>query len=314
MSKVWVAGEVLVDLIPDSDGDALINGVRYRSVIGGGPANTARALGRLGVAVDFIGGISSDRYGHMAWMELERDGVGLDLVLESDRATAKALVSLDESGSASYRFEVEDSATFAFSRDWLPSGAPSVIHVGSLATVVGLGAEELLGWVRRLKESGSVVVFDPNVRPAFLADREKYRGPVEEWIKIADVVKASYEDIQWLYIEEDDEGDEVLSRWLHLGPSLVVVTKGEKGIVAFRSDESVGVPGVQVDVVDTVGAGDTVGAVIVESLVENGIEGLRGEVLSRVLRRAAVAAAITCSRQGANPPVFEELARVMGEK
>ncbi len=307
MSKVWVAGEVLVDLIPADNGDALIDGVRYQSVIGGGPANTARALGRLGVEVEFVGGLSSDRYGHMAWMELERDGVGMDRVLESDLVTAKALVSLDENGSASYRFEVSDTATFAFSSDWLPSGAPTVLHIGSLATVVGPGAEELLGWVRGLKDQGSVIVFDPNVRPAFLRNREKYRELVEEWIKISDVVKASYEDLKWLYLEEDEESDEVLSHWLHWGPSLLIVTKGEHGIIGFRSDESVGVGSVAVDVVDTVGAGDTVGAVIVEALLENGLEGLRREVLERVLARAAKAAAITCSRQGANPPTLEEL-------
>ena len=184
---------------------------------------------------------------------------------------------------------------------------PTVLHVGSLATVVDPGAGKLLGWVKGLKELGSVVVFDPNVRPAFLGDREKYRELVEEWIKSADVVKASYEDLQWLYLEEDEESDEVLSRWLHLGPELVVVTKGERGIVGFRGDESVGVGGVAVDVVDTVGAGDTVGAVIVEGIVENGLGWLRGEFLERVLTRAAKAAAITCSRQGANPPTLEEL-------
>jgi fructokinase len=101
VSRIWVAGEVLVDLIPSDDGDTVIDSKRYRAVIGGGPANTAKALARLSQSVEFIGGLSSDRYGHMAWMELERDGVDLEHILESDLPTAKAIVSLDQSGSPS---------------------------------------------------------------------------------------------------------------------------------------------------------------------------------------------------------------------
>ncbi|MGA1670516.1 MAG: PfkB family carbohydrate kinase, partial [Candidatus Nanopelagicaceae bacterium] len=94
MSSAWIVGEVLVDLIPAIDGVEVIDGVRYRAVVGGGPANTAKALARLGRECAFIGGLSSDRFGHMAWMELERDGVGLDFVLESDQPTAKAILSI----------------------------------------------------------------------------------------------------------------------------------------------------------------------------------------------------------------------------
>jgi fructokinase len=306
MSKAWVVGEVLVDLIPADGGDEKIDGVAYRSVIGGGPANTARALAKLGVGCEFIGGLSSDRFGHMAWMELERDGVGLNLVDESDLPTAKAIVSLGSDGSASYRFEVEGSATFSFDGGWLPIGVPEVVHVGTLAVVVEPGRSALFSWVREKQSAGALVVFDPNVRSSFLGDRERYRGLVEEFVEISDLVKASEEDLQWLYPDLDQEA--VIARWLGMGVELVVLTRGARGLVGIRSDESVGVAGVEIEVVDTIGAGDTVGAVMVEALLNSELESLRGDQLRAVLKRAACAAAITCSREGAIPPSGAELA------
>jgi fructokinase len=311
MEKVaWVVGEVLVDLIPATDGDESIGNQRYRAIIGGGGANTVRALARLGKRCEFIGGLSSDRFGHMAWMELERDGVGLDLSAESDRPTAKAIVALDDDGVATYSFEVEGSATFSFDSTWLPEDAPDLLHIGSLATVVSPGSEALKKWVRDRHRAGTLVVFDPNVRPAFLSDMDQYREIVEEWIALTDLVKASEEEIAWLYPESDQES--VASRWMKLGTELIVITRGSRGMVALRSDESIGVEGVEIDLVDTVGAGDTVGAVLVEALMDSGIEALRGERLEEVLRRAALAAAITCSREGANPPSRDELMRWKG--
>lgn len=310
MSSAWVAGEVLVDLIPALDGDEVIDETRYRAVVGGGAANTARALARLGKAAEFVGGLSSDRFGHMAWMELERDGVGLDLVLESDAPTARAIVAIGDDGSASYRFEVEGSVTFDFRAEWLPEGSPKVIHVGTLATVVAPGRNELFGWVRDQKSSGAVVVFDPNVRSVYLEDRVRYRENVEEWIGLSSVVKASDEDAKWLYPELDC--DEVASRWLEMGPKLVVITRGARGMVGYRDGESIDVEGVQVDLVDSVGAGDTVGAVLVEALLDGELEALSGKRLKQVLLRASHAAAITCSRQGANPPTLRELEESLG--
>lgn len=311
MEKVaWVVGEVLVDLMPATNGDESIGNQRYRAIVGGGGANTARALARLGRRCEFIGGLSSDRFGHMAWMELERDGVGLDLSDESDRPTAKAIVALDDDGVATYSFEVEGSATFSFDSTWLPEDAPNLLHIGSLATVVSPGREALKKWVGDRHRAGTLVVFDPNVRPAFLSDIDQYREIVEEWIALADLVKASEEEIAWLYPESDQES--VASRWMKLGTELIVITRGSRGMVALRSDESIGVEGVGIDLVDTVGAGDTVGAVLVEALMDSGIEALRGERLEEVLRRAALAAAITCSREGANPPSGDELMRWKG--
>ncbi|MGA0866808.1 MAG: carbohydrate kinase family protein [Candidatus Nanopelagicaceae bacterium] len=305
MSSAWIVGEVLVDLIPSLDGDEVIDGIRYRAVVGGGPANTAKALARLGRECAFIGGLSSDRFGHMAWMELERDGVGLDFALESDQPTAKAILSIGEDGSASYRFDVDRSVTFDFNSTWLPDGLPDAIHVGTLATVIEPGSSEIFAWVEEKRDQGALILFDPNVRSAYLSDRASYRAVVEKWLGISDVVKASSEDIGWLYPERSE--DAVVEKWSGMGVKLVVVTYGGNGMVGYVEGSKVSLPGIEVSLVDTVGAGDTVGAVLLEAMVEEGLDSLLRGNLHSVLRRASVAAAITCSRQGANPPTLKEL-------
>ena len=305
MSIAWVVGEVLVDLIPAKDGDEVIDGIRYRAVVGGGPANTAKALARLGHECAFIGGLSSDRFGHMAWMELERDGVSLDLVIESDQPTAKAILSIGEDGSASYRFEVDGSVTFGFDGGWLPEGLPDVIHVGTLATVIEPGSSEIYRWVEEKRDQGTVVLFDPNVRAAYLGDWAAYRAIVEKWVAISDLVKASSEEIAWIYPELSEV--EVAEKWREMGAKLIVVTQGGDGIVGYGESGRVAVPGVEVDLIDTVGAGDIVGAVLVEAMLGGGMEALLSGNLENVLYRASVAAGITCSRQGANPPTLHEL-------
>lgn len=305
MSSAWIVGEVLVDLIPALDGDEVIDGVRYRTVVGGGPANTAKALARLGRECAFIGGLSSDRFGHMAWMELERDGVGLDFALESDQPTAKAILSIGEYGAASYRFDVDRSVTFDFNSTWLPDGLPDAIHVGTLATVIEPGSSEIFAWVEEKRDQGALILFDPNVRSAYLSDRASYRALVEKWLGISDVVKASSEDIGWLYPETMEEV--VVEEWSGMGVKLVVITHGGDGMVGYASGSKVSVPGIEVSLVDTVGAGDTVGAVLLEAMMDQGLDSLLRGNLHLVLHRASVAAGITCSRQGANPPTLKEL-------
>jgi fructokinase len=167
--SIWVCGEVLIDVLPTGP------------VVGGGPANTAKALARLGQTVDFIGGISTDAFGMIARKELSRDGVGLGLSLESDKPTCTATVNLDKAGGATYTFVIDGTATFDFSPSWLPDPErlkPSVLHIGTLATVVEPGAAVLFDWAVKCAEFAPIA-FDPNVRPSFLGDREKYCQAVE---------------------------------------------------------------------------------------------------------------------------------------
>ena len=299
MGQVWVVGEVLIDLLPE--------GSDRKPVVGGGPANTAKALAKLGIDTQFIDGISSDQYGQKAKNELVGAGVKLDYVKYSDKQTCLAIVSLSDSGSATYEFVIEDTATFDFTHDWLPNpqtDRPSLLHIGTLATVIEPGACVLFEWAQSVAKVAPIV-FDPNIRPAVISDREQYVAQVKRWVAISSAVKVSDEDIKWLY--PSLEIDQVVNNWLKKGPSLVVVTYGDKGLIGYRKSEMVSADSVKVKVADTVGAGDTVGAVLVEAIVNDGLDSLNGVRLETMLKRAAKAAAITVSRIGANPPTSEEL-------
>lgn len=300
--SIWVCGEVLIDLIPVAPGSS-----ERLPHVGGGPANTAKALARLGRDVYFIDGISTDDYGVAARKELLDDEVKLDLALTSDKPTCLAIVSLDANNSASYEFKIEGTATFDFSLDWLPDPSrhqPKVLHIGTLVTIIEPSASVLYDWALQVAEFAPIV-FDPNIRPSVMGDRDRYEAAVEKWAAISSVIKVSDDDLAWLFPGMSVE--EVATRWVRDGAALVVVTRGSKGLIGFTADGAVEVPGVKIEVADTVGAGDTVGAIIVEQMVEQGILALTGDILKSVLERAAKAAAITCSRPGANPPYLREL-------
>jgi fructokinase len=264
-------------------------------------------LASLGVKTYFIDGISNDKYGQMAKAELLSANVLLDYAQYSNKPTCTAKVTLASSGSASYEFIIEDTSTFDFSDLWLPepqSLKPSILHIGTLATVIEPGASVLFEWAQNVAHIAPIV-FDPNIRPAVLGDRDEYVKKVEKWVAISSAVKVSDEDLNWLY--PGKENGEIVSKWLEIGVQLVVVTLGDKGITAYRTNEVVSAEAVKVDVADTVGAGDTVGAVLVEAIVNNGLDKLTGEVLKTMLNRAVRAAAITVSRTGANPPSQDEI-------
>jgi fructokinase len=292
---IWVSGEVLIDLLPEA------------AVVGGGPANTARALAKLGHDVEFIDGISRDEYGKSARKELLHDGVKLTYCLDSEKPTCTARVILDGSGGATYDFAIEGTATFDFRQSWLPDPSrykPSLLHVGTLATIVEPGSLILHEWAMKVGEFAPIV-FDPNVRPSVMGDRDCYAAVVEKWVDISTVVKVSEDDFNWLYPGVPPV--EVAKGWVASGIAIVVITRGPAGLTAVTADEIQEVAGVKVEVVDTVGAGDTVGAIVAEAMVEQGVVNLHGNSLHAMLDCAAVAAAITCSRAGAQPPTKSEL-------
>ena len=299
MTQVWVTGEVLIDLIPD--------GSERKSIVGGGPANTAKALSKIGIDTQFIDGISTDEYGQMAKGELVSAGVKLDYIKYSDKPTCLAIVSLSDSGSASYEFVIENTATFDFTPDWLPNPQterPALLHIGTLATAIEPGASVLFEWAKSVAKVAPIV-FDPNIRSDVMNDHEKYVMQVERWVSISSAVKVSDEDIKWLYPSLEIE--QVINNWLAKGPSLIVVTYGDKGLAGYRVGEKVFVDPIKVLVADTVGAGDTVGAILVDAIVKDGLDSLSGVRLEMMLKRAAKAAAITVSRSGANPPTLKEI-------
>jgi fructokinase len=298
-NQVWVCGEVVIDLIPD--------GTERKAVVGGGPANTAKALSKLGITTQFIDGISTDKYGQMALHELQKDGVLLDFVKFSDKPTCLAIVSLNSKGGATYEFVIDDTATFDFSHSWLPNAVekkPSLLHIGTLVTAIEPAASVLFEWAQKVAKVAPIV-FDPNIRPAVMSDRNEYVKQVERWVSISNAVKVSDDDIYWLYPGQDL--DKVTKRWLEMGPELIVVTFGDKGLAGYRENSKISVDAKKVIVADTVGAGDTVGAILVEAIIEDGLDKLTNERLSLMLDRAARAAAITVSRSGALPPGRDEI-------
>lgn len=293
--SVWVCGEVLVDRLGESN------------TVGGGPANTARAIARLGQDVEFIGGISTDKCGIRAREEFARDKVGMRHVLSSEKPTATAAVSVDAHGQATYQFSTSGTATFDFSLDWLPDPyryKPSALHLGSLATIIEPGASALFEWATRVSEFAPII-FDPNVRPQALGDRVKYLNIFEKWAGISTIIKASEEDLGWLY--PDRPIADVVTQLIEGGIQMLVITRGSKGISAVTPDGAMEIGAVVTEVVDTVGAGDTVGAVLVDSILRNGILGVQGASLHETLNCAVHAAAITCSRVGAQPPTRSEI-------
>ena len=299
---VWVCGEALIDLIPVRPGSD------QRQVIpGGGPANTAHALARLDIPTEFIGGLSDDQYGQRMRSEFIAGRVGLTFTPEHQLPTCLAIVSIDVDGGATYEFKIDGTATFAFTAENLPDPKviqPDAIYIGTLATIIEPGASILKDWIIQAKDYAPII-YDPNIRSSVISDRSRYQEVVKEWVALSNVVKASEDDLAWLYPETDPL--EIARSWVTQGVQVVVITKGENGIVGVTENQEVSIPGVKVEVIDSVGAGDTVGAVLVEALVEFGLEKLTRELLSHTLHRAALAAAITCSRAGANPPTKAEL-------
>jgi len=184
---------------------------------------------------------------------------------------------------------------------------PNILHIGTLVTIVEPGASVLYDWALQVAEFAPIV-FDPNIRPSVMSDRDRYQAAVEKWAAISSIIKVSDDDLAWLF--PDQPFEEIAKRWVADGAALVIVTRGVNGSIGYTESGVEEALGVKIDLVDTVGAGDTVGAIVIEAMLQDGILSLQGEGLKKVLNRAAAAAAITCSRAGAQPPYKHELSKL----
>jgi fructokinase len=300
-ARILIAGEALTDIVVDADGGR-------REHPGGSPLNVAVALARLGHDAHLLTSIGEDPRGAAIRAHLEESGVHLTPASVRPGRTSTAEAVLDASGAATYTFDL------AWDPD--PAGipeAPEAVHTSSIAAVMEPGATTLADLLRTAGDTATIS-YDPNARPTLMGAPEDVRSRIEENIALADVVKASDEDVAWLYGTDDLE--DVVSSWRELGPSLTVLTRGGEGAVAFSGSGRVQVAPAQVEVVDTVGAGDTFSAGILDALSDKGLLGadrremlaaITSDELAAVLRRAARLAAITVSRAGANPPWSREL-------
>ncbi|MFJ6388597.1 carbohydrate kinase [Streptomyces sp. NPDC091972] len=299
---IVVAGEALIDLVPQGTG-AL---AALKPALGGGPYNTAVALGRLGSPTAFCSRTSLDAFGEALLDGLREAGVDVSAVQRGSEPTTLAVATIDTTGSAAYSFYVDGTADRLFAAPArLPAGTRAV-SFGTCSLVLEPGASAYEELMRTAAAQGVFTALDPNIRAGLITDADAYRARFKNWLPSVSLLKLSEEDALWLGGTPQE--------WLAAGPAAVVVTHGGDGLTVFTRDGTVlPVPGEKVDVVDTIGAGDTVNAALLHGLA--GLDALSPEALAdlgaedwtRLLRFAARAAAITCSRSGAQPPYASEL-------
>jgi fructokinase len=310
-------GDALIDFLPVKSVDGRDAAV---PVVGGSCLNIAVGMARLGAPAGFVGGISSDLFGRMIADHALASKVDLRYAIRSDHETTLAFIRT-VAGEPQYAFydETTASRSWMYRRGSIAFDAIEAIHVGSTTLTHDSGAAEALAMVEDAR--GSVTIsFDPNCRPNLVSDKRRYVDQMNAFAAIASIVRMSDVDFEYLY-----GGSEYAGRAQSLvdaGASLVVITRGIKGAQAWHKQAgAVEVEAPIVDVVDTIGAGDSFQAALLFALRAIGRIGpaslaqTNSEELGRVLSFAAHCAAFTCSRAGADPPraseVGEELSRLL---
>lgn len=295
-----VVGESLIDLIRRPREPELAR-------VGGSPLNVAVGLSRLDVPTALWTRFGQDQHGALIAEFLDANGVALVPGSVTSTATSTAAAYIQEDRSARYEFDL------AWDLEPASGSDPVLIHTGSIAAVLEPGASVVRDSVRQLRRRATVS-YDPNVRPQLIGEREDATPRVESFVALTDIVKASVEDLEWLYPEQDARG--VARQWLELGPAMVVVTRGEMGAFAVTADVAASVPAHSLDVVDTIGAGDSFMAGLLAALDDARLLGRENEArlraitaaeLRQVLDFAARCSGVTVSRPGADPPRRNEI-------
>ena len=306
---LFVGGENLIDLVQLDQQDGL---PLYQAIPGGSPFNLAIAAGRQGLQTGYLTPISTDKSGDLLAARLDEAGV----VLAGGRHPAPsslAMVTLTN-GVPSYSFYRDGTAERQISEDRLTAALTTdarLFHIGSLALAGGADADVWEALSARCKQAGIAVSLDPNVRTGLIAGPDSYRARLARMMQLADIIKLSDEDLTWIYPDQSEQ-DALAQLVKDSGASVLVLTRGENGASLFHDGQWHDEPVAPMDELkDTVGAGDTFMATMLVWLVQNGaigqLAGLSlGDKLAMV-RRAAQAAAINCSRQGCNPPFADEM-------
>ncbi|WP_170377048.1 carbohydrate kinase family protein [Ruegeria atlantica] len=307
---ILCCGEALIDMIATptiSGGDGFV------PHSGGAVFNTAIALGRLGSPVGLLTGLSSDMFGEQLAEALKTSHVDASHVIRSDRPTTLAFVQLKD-GHASYSFIDENSAGRMLMPEDMPDQLPAIsaLYFGGISLACEPCADAYAALLDR-QGADRAVMIDPNIRPDFIKDQTRYRTRLNRMIAQADIVKVSDEDLDWI-IPGPESITEKVPLLLQAGPAVVIVTRGGDGASGYLADGSeTSVPVRPVQVVDTVGAGDTFNAGVLAELERGGqltktaLRTLSTENLRAALAKGAEVAAITVSRAGANPPWAHEL-------
>ncbi len=301
---ILVGGEALFDLV--YDGDEELNGHP-----GGAAFTTARTIGRLGQPVAYLGRLSTDRFGIRLEQMLAADGVRLDAVVHTDDPTTLAMAELDETGSARYRFYERATSAPGLTPEAALAALPpavGILHVGTLGLTLEPMASALEAVVRELGGAALVMV-DPNVRPWVIADAGAYRGRLARVLERSDVVKVSEEDLAWL--EPERSAADAARVLLEGGPRVVLLTRGPDGVQVVTAAGDVQVPAPEVEVVDTIGAGDAFGGGFLARWRALGLGREQLDDQAAVVDAAAfgaMVAARTVARAGASPPYLHEIA------
>jgi fructokinase len=314
MTMLTVIGEGLVDVVQRSSG--------IEAHVGGSPLNVAVGLARLGHPVQFVGRYGRDAYGESVAAHLRASSVMLPQAPDG-LPTSVATALLDDDGAATYTFDLAWELPGLAERLPFMLQGTTLLHTGSIATMLAPGAAEVLSAVEHAHPAATIS-FDPNCRPSIIADAEYARRQAEKFVILSDIVKASDEDLAWLYPGVDPL--ESARRWLQLGgaegPAMMVVTRGAAGPWGITAAGEAEFAAPRVEVADTVGAGDSFMAALLSGVVDRGLAGaqnradlraLPAEGLTALLAHASRAAAVTVSRAGANPPTRAELNHIEAE-
>lgn len=301
--RALVIGEALIDIVDRGAGAPTEH-------VGGSPLNVAVGLARLGRPVDFLTHIGTDAHGRRIRDYVESSGAQLVPGSQDGTRTPTARAVLDAAGVATYAFDI----------DWQLSGTPRVapplvVHTGSIAAVLAPGCLATAALVDAYHPAATVT-FDPNIRPALVADADAARTRIDRLLERTDVVKASDEDLRW--IDPTRTPEQIATAWLALGPKIVVVTLGGQGAVGMCAAGTVRVPAMDVEVVDTVGAGDAFMTGLIDALWSLDLLGagrraqlaaIDPQSLTTAVRAATHTAALTVGRAGADLPDRASLRR-----
>jgi fructokinase len=308
---ILCCGEALIDFIPTQSGTA------YRPCPGGSILNIAVGLGRMQVPVGFLSRLSTDLFGDILAEHLTGNHVDLKFCPRVRGQTTLAFVSLEEGGAQEpqYAFYTEGAVDREMTVEDLPpviSEVVKALHFGSISLILEPGASTLETLMRR-EHDRRIITLDPNVRPIIIQDWDAYRARFEGWLSYVDILRLSEADMAYLY--PDDDITCLMPGWFNSGVALVILTQGAEGASAYtQSGEQAFVPTPPIKVQDTVGAGDTFFSAALTFLYEQNLLDHRERLtqmttlqLEACLGFAVKAAAINCTREGANPPFRHEM-------
>jgi fructokinase len=304
--QVAVIGEGVIDRFIEPTG--------VRDVIGGSPLNTAVAMRRAGVDATWWAKVSNSVEGKAIFSYAQQNSVTGPNTSTVEAPAAIVNIELNSAGIPRYDFAIANAADWQWSVEDLEGLSEFIaVQVGSLTSVMEPAASNILRTLNALRtrsEQRPTISYDPNIRPKAAdspEDEKRIKAIVQQLVAVADIVKVSDEDLEW--IDTDTPPAETARGWSELeGVQLVVMTRGANGAIAFAGGEEVAeIPGVQVEVVDTVGAGDTFMAWLLKGILDNGSVPKESDHVAAILHKAAKAAAVTCSRSGCNPPLLSEV-------